>query len=1662
MKRHRFLAHSLVFFVTVFPVHADYYWDGNDVTGNADGGSGTWNSESTNWSTAAAGGESIAWSDAETAVFGGEAGTVTVAPGIVANALVFNTTGYTLEGSAIGLDGGSVTTAGGVEAILESAISGSNGISKLGDGTLILAGANTYTGTTTVAEGTLKLSPAQNFRYYRFTVGVNAGNDGYNQIAELHYFQDGVWIQAPAGSSTGSGSGEQFWANANDNKGASTGMTKFGSTARPYQVTYDFGEPIQLDSYNWSTANDSTPSRNPLRWTVSGSNDGTNFTVIDDRSTINQVGPTTTYTWSGATGAFEPNVDALDGGAADAYALRFSGVPATSLLVVAEGATFDLNGVHQTVVALSDLDGAGGAITNSSAAAPVDFTVGGVGSATFSGTISDDGSEGALQLIKVGSGAQILAGSASNTYSGTTTIGGTGKLVLAKSDGAIAIPGDINLSSTAFNGDNAGLVLAGDEQIADNAIITWTPNGFGLNATGNAVAPQADSFFRLNGHTETVGGLVTSNTSGMAAIENRGYQDATAYGTGHLILKVAEGEFFTYSGQIRNTDLGPNGLGGKIALTKTGPGTQVLAGTMSNTTGPAVVDEGVLRINSLLGSETVTVTGSGILEGTGSLSGLLTIQSGGQFSPGVAGAGAFSVANAVNVADGGTVALSGGSLNGAAVVNAGGVISGTGTVVGALTVQPGGEISPGSNGIGTLNASSVVNLSGTTVLEISKAGDVLTSDQIRGFSLVNYGGTLVIDATGDAPELGDSYQLFEPAAGGSFAGMFTEISGLPELSEGLRWETTSLLSTGRISVIDTSSSPVFGPASGGYVGEQTVTLIADPGATIYYTLDGSEPTTSSLSGTSPITNIVVPVGSVVTVKSFARTPGFGDSPVTTAVFRTVSVPRWNVDADGNWNDGTNWDNEVIPSGSGSIAQFTLPQSESRIVTLDGNRIVGSLEFSNEHLFPWTIASTGGAILTLNVPSGKPEIEVLDVDTTISAPLGGSQGFAKTGPGTLLLTGSSSLGGAIEVLDGVLSVPTLAANGANSPLGSGSTIVLDGGTLRYTGAGSVGFGTFNREVILGENGGTIDTSTPANFWFTAGSFSGPGSLTKVGARQLIIQSNNSYDGITYINEGELQIRTLTALGSTVGKTVVNSPARLALGQNLTATIAEPLELNGFGGGNGAFQSNDGGVNVNWTGPITLATDSGIGGTTGFTISGPISGDGSLVKLVSNAITLSGAESNTYAGSTTLGGTGRLILAKTGGALAIPGDIFLSSTAFNGNNSGVVLAGSEQIADDAVVTWTTTAYGGGAQQDSYFRLNGHTETIAGLVSVGNGAKGVVENRGLGDGTGYGTGTLIINTAGDSAYSYNGGIRDMDGGTGGGAIALVKTGTGTQILSGGLPFTGGIVVNEGTLVVNSATASAITVDGTGILTGSGGTSADLTVEAGGTFAPGNPLGVFTAGSARIAGTFAIELDATVADSFFVNGDLDITGSTLAISTISAPTEASYLIASYVGELTGTFEIEGLPVGYVVTYDSDLGEIRLEQTATGGFGAYAQLNGLSGNPAADLDKDGLADAVEFVLGTSPTDADGQGPTASLVDGNLLFTFTRDHQSLTPDIAVAVQVSDDLVDWTESYAVGSDTASSDEGITVVQNDTSDTVTLTIPMAAGAKRFARLAVTVTP
>jgi len=79
-----------------------------------------------------------------------------------------------------------------------------------------------------------------------------------------------------------------------------------------------------------------------------------------------------------------------------------------------------------------------------------------------------------------------------------------------------------------------------------------------------------------------------------------------------------------------------------------------------------------------------------------------------------------------------------------------------------------------------------------------------------------------------------------------------------------------------------ANTPTFSPGSGTYATAQSVTISdATPGVTIYYTTNGSIPTTSSTSCSNPCT---ITVSSTTTVKAIAAGSGISQSAVGFATY----------------------------------------------------------------------------------------------------------------------------------------------------------------------------------------------------------------------------------------------------------------------------------------------------------------------------------------------------------------------------------------------------------------------------------------------------------------------------------------------------------------------------------------------------------------------------------------------------------------------------------------------------------------------------------------------------------------------------------------------------------------------------------------------------------
>ncbi|MDR0786510.1 MAG: autotransporter outer membrane beta-barrel domain-containing protein [Gemmatimonadota bacterium] len=154
------------------PTNLFTFWDGGNVSlhgnGIVNGGNGIWQSSAGNTNWTEVNGDSIgAWANGQFAVFEATPGTVTVdnsLGAVEASGMQFAANGYVIMGDSLTLVGdsavirvGNGTSSGaGYVARISSKLAGSANLVKTDRGTLVLSGANGYTGGTTVLEGTLR------------------------------------------------------------------------------------------------------------------------------------------------------------------------------------------------------------------------------------------------------------------------------------------------------------------------------------------------------------------------------------------------------------------------------------------------------------------------------------------------------------------------------------------------------------------------------------------------------------------------------------------------------------------------------------------------------------------------------------------------------------------------------------------------------------------------------------------------------------------------------------------------------------------------------------------------------------------------------------------------------------------------------------------------------------------------------------------------------------------------------------------------------------------------------------------------------------------------------------------------------------------------------------------------------------------------------------------------------------------------------------------------------------------------------------------------------------------------------------------------------------------------------------------------------------------
>ncbi len=482
----------------------------------------------------------------------------------------------------------------------------------------------------------------------------------------------------------------------------------------------------------------------------------------------------------------------------------------------------------------------------------------------------------------------------------------------------------------------------------------------------------------------------------------------------------------------------------------------------------------------------------------------------------------------------------------------------------------------------------------------------------------------------------------------------------------------------------------------------------------------------------------------------------------------------------------------------------------------------------------TIASDAGD-LTI---SGTIDNDTFDLtldgasDMTISGIISDTGGLIKDGNGTATLSGVNTYSGTTTVNDGVLEIEDVSAlgtTGTGTTVTSGGTLALDTGiivgaealTLNGTGEGGTE-GALRNTAGSNEWQGAVDLGSAATINSTAGSldisgnidnqtfdltvtgtgdttFSGvlsdTGDLVKAGTGTLTLSGTNTYTGVTTIQAGTIDVQNTDALGGTGSGTVVQSGGTLEVSNIAGNMAAEPLTINGtgVGGVNGAWHWTDATGTEQWTGAITLGSDSLIVVDAGnMRFSGDIdlngndltmdndvtarmnggailTGTGNFIKEGTGTFRFDAGGVNDYVGDATVN-TGRLRLGGAAGTTKITGDLFIGDGVGATGADRVILGTANHIADTSAVTINSTGR---------LDLNDNNETIGSLTGATATAQVFL-----------GSGTL---TVGDATSTTFAGIISETG-------ALVKEGTGTLTLSGVNTFTGTTTINDGSLSISA----------------------------------------------------------------------------------------------------------------------------------------------------------------------------------------------------------------------------------------------------------------------
>ncbi|KFC74993.1 putative Outer membrane autotransporter barrel domain protein [Bosea sp. LC85] len=714
-------------------------------TSPAGGASGTWNGANPNWWNL--GGVSATQWGSAYGVFRGPGGTVTVDGQQNAVGLQFAGGNYTLVGGAGGSlnlhgynNGGFVVTTpeirvlDGETATIAATITGTAGLEKTGDGTLILSGSNSFSGGTIISGGTLQI--AADGHLGAASGGLTLDNGALRTTADMVSART-VTLRETGAIETAAGT----TLTLTDTLSGAGGLIKWGD-----------GTLALTGANGWSG--------------------GTLITAGTIRA--------------GSAGALPTMTDwALTGGRLDldGHDLRMNLVAGSGGEIALGGADLTIDQAEDSVYA-GTVTGAGRLLKDGAG------TVLLTGTSSYSGgTVIRDGTLAIIADANLGAAGSAIAfdgGGKLSTYADITsgrsvTLTGTGTIETVAGTtfalgGSISGAGSLvkdgwgtlTLTGSAGHGGGttiaAGMLqignggtsgeLAGD--VVNNAFLSFNrTNDYvfagAISGSGSVVQSGSGTTILTGSNSYSGGTVIRAGVLQVASDSNLGAQGTaitffggalrfgTTFDTSRTLLLLGNGTVDT-NGRDATLTGGVYGFGD---LVKTGAGTLTLTGT--NSYRRTVVAAGRLVGDAASISGDIVNSGTVVFDQRSDASIASVFSGTGRFDK--TGRGGLELHGDSSAYSGTTTVSAGmlvvnGSLGGEIDVLTGARLQGGGTI-GATTIRPGATIAPG-NSIGTLTVAGDIAFERGAIYEVEVSAGGMSSDLIRASGAARLGGGSVV------------------------------------------------------------------------------------------------------------------------------------------------------------------------------------------------------------------------------------------------------------------------------------------------------------------------------------------------------------------------------------------------------------------------------------------------------------------------------------------------------------------------------------------------------------------------------------------------------------------------------------------------------------------------------------------------------------------------------------------------------------------------------------------------------------------------------------------------------------------------------------------------------------------------------------------------------